>query len=134
MALNTSRVAGVAAVAVDYPKCTACGLCVTVCKGGPLYTAGGRVEVDQSRYFGCIACGHCLAICPHGCIAVEGRDLSPADVVQLPDRQDRASYGQLRNLLSAGRHRRRLRLPGRPLQARLTPALRTRRLLLATAG
>ena len=63
----------------------------------------GRVHIDQSRYWGCIGCGHCMTICPHGCIIVEGRDLSPSDLLELPAQAARAGYEPFYALLLSRR-------------------------------
>lgn len=101
MPVNTRRGKGTAAVAIDYELCNACGLCVEVCKGMPLYLENGRVEIDQSILFGCIGCGQCAAVCPKLCISVEGRELHPDDLFKLPPREERAGYelflGMLQN-------------------------------------
>jgi ferredoxin len=101
--LNFGRGGGVAEVTVDASRCNACGLCVRVCKGAPLYLEDGRVRVDQSRLFGCIACGHCMTVCPNGAIAVRGRDFGPEDLLELPPAGQRADYEALRRLLLARR-------------------------------
>jgi ferredoxin len=103
MALNFGRTRGTATVRVDEQVCTTCGLCVKVCKGAPLYIVDGHVCVDQTRYFGCIGCGHCMSVCPHGCIIVTGRDLSPDDLLEMPPPETRATYEQLKALMSTRR-------------------------------
>jgi ferredoxin len=103
MALNFGRTRESAAVRIDEQACTACGLCVKVCKGGSLHMEDGRVCVDQTRYLGCIGCGHCMSVCPHGCITVTGRDLSRADLIDLPAPDTRATYEQLEALMLARR-------------------------------
>jgi ferredoxin len=115
MALNFGRAGGTAAVSIDEERCTACGLCVQVCKGGPLTmqggysSSGGRVHVDQTRYWGCIGCGHCMTVCPQGCILVEGRDLSPQDRIEIPAPAARAGYESLYALLLSRRSTRAFR-------------------------
>ncbi len=99
MSIKTARAEGTATVTIDHAACIACGLCVQVCKGAPLTMVDGRVQVDQARVFGCIACGQCVAVCPQDCITVEGRDFSPADVLPLPPRAERATYSQFHALL-----------------------------------
>lgn len=103
MSIKTSRASGVAEIEIDAERCTRCGLCVKVCKGGPLYVSADCIAVDQSRGFGCIACGQCVAICPQACIQVDGRDLLPEDVVDLPSREQRAGHDALRALMLARR-------------------------------
>lgn len=99
MTIKTGRAEGVADVSIDHARCIACGLCVKVCKGGPLTMEGGQIRVDQSRYFGCSACGQCVTVCPQECIAVAGRDLFSADVIPLPPREARAGYESLAALM-----------------------------------
>jgi ferredoxin len=101
--LNFGRGGGVAEVTVNEGRCNACGLCVRVCKGAPLYLEDGRVRVDQSRMFGCIACGHCMTVCPNDAITVRGRDFGPTDMLALPPAEERASYDALHNLMLARR-------------------------------
>ena len=103
MSLDFGRVKGTADVVIDYDTCNACGLCVKVCKGAPLYMEEGIVKVDQSRLFGCIACGQCVCICPLNCISVTGRELHPKDVIDMPSREGRATYTQLMDLMLARR-------------------------------
>jgi len=103
MALKTGRAYGNADVTIEHSRCVLCGRCIAVCKGNPLYVDQGRVRVDQSRMFGCVACGHCMAVCPNGCISVNGRDLSPDDVLDLPPHEERAGYDALRGLMLARR-------------------------------
>ncbi len=99
MSIKTARAEGTANVTIDRAACIACGLCVQVCKGAPLTMVEGAVHVDQTCLFGCIACGQCVAVCPRDCITVDGRDFSPADVLPLPPRGERATYPQLYALL-----------------------------------
>lgn len=103
MGVKTGRAEGVANVRIDHEKCIACGLCVKVCRGAPLYMDNGKVCVDQTRGLGCIACGQCVTVCPRDCIEVEGRDFKPNDVVCLPKREARAGYDQLYSLMLARR-------------------------------
>jgi ferredoxin len=103
MTLEFGRTPGPAEVVIDHDRCTACALCERVCSGGPLHLENGVMQIDQSRGFGCIACGQCVAVCPSGCITVKGRDLAPADVVDLPPPDACADYGQLQNLMRTRR-------------------------------
>ncbi len=103
MALEWGRCPQAATVRIDREKCNVCGACVAVCRGYPLYLADGEVRIDQTRGFGCIGCGGCLSVCPTGAISVEGRDLHPADVLDLPPAAKRADYERLYNLLLSRR-------------------------------
>ncbi len=103
MGLTLGRGGGPAEVRIERERCTACGLCVEVCKGGPLLPVEGQVRVGEVSLFGCIGCGQCLAVCPRDCIEVKGRDLLPGDIVDLPPREGRASYDALYALLLARR-------------------------------
>lgn len=101
MTMTFGRAPGAAQVTIDAARCTACGRCVQVCRGGPLTQVEGRVEVAQGPLFSCIGCGQCVTACPVGCLTVEGRDLFPHDVTPLPPA--RADYAQLDGLLRARR-------------------------------
>ncbi|MGE5380767.1 MAG: nitroreductase family protein, partial [Methylocystaceae bacterium] len=103
MALITRRAADDARVTIDYEKCNLCGLCLRVCKGGPLHLSNGRIEVDYSVLLGCIGCGQCAAICPLECITVVGRTLEASHLLPLPPRTERTSYEQLYNLMLSRR-------------------------------
>ena len=99
MPVKTGRADQNATVHVDFDRCTSCGLCVKVCKGGPLHLDNGRLVVHAAHGVGCFACGHCAAICPQSCITIEGRDLAAGDIVPLPPKESLASYDQLYSLL-----------------------------------
>lgn len=103
MALKTGRFYECAEVEIDTHRCTVCGLCVKVCKGAPLYIEDKMVKVDPNRVFGCIACGQCMAVCPNKAIKVNGRDMSPEDIIELPEFQDRTDYESLKSLLISRR-------------------------------
>ena len=103
MSVTTSRASGVAEVLIDRESCTACGICVQVCKGGPLYMEDNQLRVDQSQGFGCIACGACVAVCPTDAIRVSGRDLFPEDVIPLPPAAERSTYEAFNALLVSRR-------------------------------
>jgi nitroreductase/ferredoxin len=103
MSIKTSRAQGTAIVEIDYEQCKVCGLCVKLCKGGPLYLDDHNIRVDQNRGFGCFACGQCVAACPTGAITVEGRDLFPSDLIALPAAEAKANYEQLKALMLARR-------------------------------
>lgn len=103
MSIRTSRASGNAEVMIDPALCTACGVCVEVCKGGPLYLEEHVLKVNQAEGFGCIACGACITVCPADAIRISGRDLFPEDVLPLPPTAERAGYQTLQNLLLARR-------------------------------
>lgn len=103
MSVPTSRVSGYADVLIDYELCTTCGICVEVCKGGPLFIEDDRLQVDQSLGFGCIACGACAAACPTDAIRVSGRELFPEDIARVPPVSTRAGYDALQALLVSRR-------------------------------
>ncbi len=103
MPVPTARYGEAADVKIDYEKCKICGLCVKVCKGAPLYIENDEVKIDQTRYFGCIGCGHCTAICPTGAITVEGRDISPASLMDIPTKENLATYEELTAIMLSRR-------------------------------
>lgn len=99
MPIATRRAKGNAEVIIDYEQCSLCGLCVEVCKGGPLFIHNDQVCVDYTIFFGCIGCGQCAAVCPQRCIVIEGRELHGEDMVEMPPRENWADYEQLYGLL-----------------------------------
>ncbi len=103
MAIPTSRTREKGEIILNEGKCNGCGLCVTVCKDFGLQVIGKKVVLSGNPVFGCIACGHCMAICPTGAIEIHGRELSPADLFDLPERGRAANYDQLLNLLKSRR-------------------------------
>ena len=84
---------------IDRTTCNNCGLCAGVCGGQPLAVVNGKVEIDPESALGCLACGQCMMICPTGSISVNGRNLSPKDILELPPRDSRATPEQLEALL-----------------------------------
>jgi len=103
MAIKTGRADTAATVRIDYDSCIHCGLCAEVCKGQPLIMAEGRLKIDNERFFGCIGCGHCMCVCPQDCIQISGRDMSPEDVLPLPDKASLPGYEQFYGLLLSRR-------------------------------
>lgn len=84
MSVATSRTGTEnAIISINHEKCTACGLCVKVCKDFSLIIDDNTLKINQKPLFGCIGCGHCVAVCPHDAIMVTGRTLSPEDFSKL---------------------------------------------------
>ena len=86
---------------IDRDACIRCGDCAAACATGVLSldAATNEIRIDPSAGFGCIACAHCMMACPADAIRVEGRRLSPSDVVPLPPREARATPEQLEALM-----------------------------------
>lgn len=103
VALITGRANQAAKVEIDFERCTHCGLCAQVCKGQPLVMEDGRLKIVEQRFFGCIGCGHCMCVCPQECIEIRGRDMSPDDVIPLPELTSQSDYQQFYNLLLSRR-------------------------------
>lgn len=103
MAIPTSRTKETATISIDRDLCIGCGLCVTVCKDFGLILDQGKAKQSPSPFFGCIACGHCMAVCPEGAIVIQGRTLSPEDLISLLQTDELADYHSVMNLY----HRRR---------------------------
>jgi nitroreductase/NAD-dependent dihydropyrimidine dehydrogenase PreA subunit len=74
--------------------CTNCAKCAFTCPSLTLVWENSALRVDTGTALGCIACGQCMAICPSGAVTVDGRGLSPADMLALPALEQRASPGQ----------------------------------------
>lgn len=103
MAIPTSRTNETGKISIDIEKCTACGLCVSVCKDFSIVMAENSVIVSDNPLFGCVGCGHCMAICPTGAIEIHGRILSPDQLFDLPEKEKAANYEQLTALLERRR-------------------------------
>ena len=103
MAIPTSRTKTKADISIQNELCNGCGLCVSVCKDFGLILKNGKVQLSDHPFFGCIACGHCMAICPTGAIMINGRELSPKDLFDLPEKAIASSFDQLQNLLQRRR-------------------------------
>lgn len=99
MAIPTSRTKKQGEIHLLPEKCTGCGLCVSVCKDFSLVLDNGKAALSSASTFGCIGCGHCMAICPCGAIQITGREISPADLFELPEKSAAAGYRQLANLM-----------------------------------
>lgn len=76
---------------IDQERCTACGLCVTICPDKVLVAErDGTITVSTDS---CMACGHCYAVCPVEAIVVPGlvSDLGLKSVLHAPERETGAS-------------------------------------------
>jgi len=94
---------------IDRSTCNLCGECAEICPGGVLVRGDRQIFIDHSSPFDCIGCSHCMMVCPMGSIAVTGRKVTPGDVVDLPPRDRRATFGQIEALMLARRSIRRFR-------------------------
>jgi ferredoxin len=95
MAIPTSRSKVKAEIRINTDLCNGCGLCVSVCKDFSLKIENNKVVESGTSVFGCIGCGHCMAVCPKGAIGIYGREISPADLYDLPEIENTARYDQL---------------------------------------
>lgn len=99
MSVATSRTGTEnAIISINHEKCTACGLCVKVCKDFSLIIEDNTLKINQKPLFGCFGCGHCVAVCPHDAIIVTGRTLSPEDFSKL-EKDNLPDYESLNQLL-----------------------------------
>lgn len=103
MAIPTSRTNETGKISIDFEKCNACGLCVSVCKDFSIVMSESSVIVSENPLFGCVGCGHCMAICPTEAIEIQGRTLSPDQLFDLPEKEKSANYEQLTALLERRR-------------------------------
>lgn len=99
MPIPNSRTREAASTVIDYNKCNACGLCVSVCKDFSLKIVEEKLIISDTPLFGCIACGHCMAICPSNAIHIFGRDLTPDSLIELKSNSNSSNYDELQNLL-----------------------------------
>jgi len=99
MSIPTSRNQENDVITIDYAKCTACGLCVQVCKDYSLEIRDGKLQITDQPVFGCIGCGHCMAVCPVSAIHVSGRTLTESDLFDLPASETASDYSQILNLM-----------------------------------
>jgi ferredoxin len=96
-------------VSLDHATCTRCGECTRICPSDVLRIKDGYVQTQTDSVFGCIACGHCMMVCPNQSIRVNGRGISPADVVPLAPQNERADAHSLMALMGSRRSIRRFR-------------------------
>lgn len=98
MAIPTSRAKEAAEITINADECIGCGLCVNICSDLSLKIENNIASKSDSAIFGCIGCGHCMAVCPSGAIEIHGREISPADMFDLPRKENAASYDQVLSL------------------------------------
>lgn len=103
MSIPTTRAEAAAMVTINPEKCTGCGKCVTVCSDFEFKIVNGKATLAGNPVFGCIACGHCMAVCPEGAIEVNGRCLTPEDLFEFSDAQQKTDYNSLLKLLQTRR-------------------------------
>lgn len=103
MSVPTSRTKTNGEITIRTELCNGCGLCVSVCKDFNLKIENEKVVKTDTSMFGCIGCGHCMAICPHEAIHINGREISPDDLFDLPSRKSSASFDSLLALLQRRR-------------------------------
>lgn len=103
MAIITSRTNENGTITILYDRCNSCGLCVKVCKDFSLIMENNLPVASGHPFFGCVACGQCMAICPTKAIEISGREMSVNDRIDLPEKKDKASYDQLKNLMISRR-------------------------------
>jgi nitroreductase/NAD-dependent dihydropyrimidine dehydrogenase PreA subunit len=98
MAIPTSRTKETAQIKINDELCNGCGSCVKICSDYCLKLENGKAAISGTAVFGCIGCGHCMAVCPIGAIEVFGREISPADLFELPAKENVAAYDQILSL------------------------------------
>jgi len=103
MAIPTSRTKEPANIFIDAEKCTMCGQCVKICTDFSFDIVNNKLQKSDNPIFGCMACGHCMMVCPTGAITIEGRELSPADLFDLPDKNAIPTYESLLAMLQRRR-------------------------------
>ncbi|MGE5544609.1 MAG: nitroreductase family protein, partial [Bacillota bacterium] len=74
-----------------------------VCKSETLSLIDGQVLINPNSPLGCIGCGQCMMVCPAGCLTVDGRDVSPLDLITIPTADTWATPEQLEALLLSRR-------------------------------
>lgn len=109
MSIPTTRTREAASITILEEKCNACGKCVSVCSDFSLLLENGKVRVSELALYGCIGCGHCMAVCPEDAIEIQGREISPSDMYDLPPKEAAASFEQLLALYQRRRSIRKFR-------------------------
>jgi nitroreductase/NAD-dependent dihydropyrimidine dehydrogenase PreA subunit len=92
-----------ATVEINDHTCTRCGACARICPAEVLSLENGHIRVRDDSPFGCIGCGHCMMACPQGSISVNGRGISPEDLIPLPALEERSDANALEALMRARR-------------------------------
>ncbi len=79
-------------IGIEEDKCTACGICGSICPRRVIETMGEKEEkkaiVSREREGICLGCGQCMAVCPNDAIRLEGMDsdafkpVRPLDVTE----------------------------------------------------
>ena len=64
-------------------RCTLCGTCVTVCEQEVHSVDDSEHLLDRSR---CVTCGRCVEHCPCNALAIKGRRVSAAEVINRASR------------------------------------------------
>lgn len=95
MAIPTTRTKENATISIDTERCTGCGKCILICKDFNFRLENDKAKISNTPVFGCIGCGHCMAICPADAIEITGREISKADLFELPSKKASADYEQL---------------------------------------
>jgi ferredoxin len=95
MAIPTTRTKENATISIDTERCTGCGKCILVCKDFNFRLENDKAKISNTPVFGCIGCGHCMAICPADAIEITGREISKADLFELPSIKETANFEQL---------------------------------------
>jgi len=103
MAIPTSRTKEPANIFIDHEKCILCGQCVKICTVFNFDIVNNKLQKSDNPIFGCMACGHCMMVCPTGAITIEGRELSPANLFDLPDKNSVPTYDSLMAMLQRRR-------------------------------
>jgi ferredoxin len=91
------------AIKINPETCKQCGICAKTCPAEVLTMNDGEVCIDSDVFFGCIACGHCMMVCPEAAIEVTGRNMSPDDLVPMPQPEEKANSEQLAALMQGRR-------------------------------
>ncbi len=79
---------------ININNCIECGLCLKVCKNGPIIASSessSKPVIDKNA--ACLKCGHCLCVCSQN--AIEISEIGPAvETVQLKDKKGVKYYNE----------------------------------------